>query len=53
MDAFASGLEQAAAVRGRAVSVAELVDLYLDRIERLNPRLNAFWLTTPRARPRR
>lgn len=47
MNAFASALDQAAAVRSREVSPAELVDLYLERIDRLNPRLNAFWLTTP------
>jgi amidase len=46
MDPFASALEQAAAVRRREVSATELVDAYLERIERLNPRLNAFWLTT-------
>src|SRR5205814_8616858 len=47
MDPFASALDQAAAVRRREVSATELVDAYLDRIERLNPRLNAFHLTTP------
>src|SRR6266536_2652495 len=47
MDAFASALDQAAAVRRGEVSARELVDLYLDRIERHNPRLNAYWLTTP------
>ncbi len=47
MDPFASALEQAAAVRRRDVSARELVDAYLLRIERLNPGLNAFWLTTP------
>src|SRR6266700_4004125 len=47
MDPFASALEQAAAVRRREVSARELVDAYLERIERLDPRLNAFWLTTP------
>lgn len=47
MDAYASALEQAAAVRRREVSARELVDRYLDRIERHNPGLNAFWLTTP------
>ncbi|HXM54488.1 MAG TPA: amidase [Candidatus Dormibacteraeota bacterium] len=47
MDPFASALEQAAAVRRREVSARELVDAYLERIERLNPRLNAYWLTTP------
>src|SRR5215471_14741122 len=47
MDAFASALEQSAAVRRREVTARELVDRYLERIERLNPLLNAFWLTTP------
>src|SRR5215472_10820280 len=47
MDAFASALEQSAAVRRREVTARELVDRYLERIERLNPHLNAFWLTTP------
>ena len=47
MDPFASALEQAAAVRRREVSAGELVDRYLERIERLDPRLNAFYLTTP------
>lgn len=40
--AFASALDLAALVRGREVSGAELVRLYLDRIERLDPQLNAF-----------
>src|SRR5215470_13197898 len=47
MDPFASALEQAAAVRRREVSARELVDGYLERIERLGPRLNAFSVTTP------
>src|SRR5438034_10979946 len=47
MGPFESALDQAAAVRRREVSARELVDLYLDRIERLDPRLNAFRLTTP------
>src|SRR5437660_6022565 len=46
MDPFASALEQAAAVRRREVSARELVDGYLERIERLNPGLNAFWRLT-------
>ena len=41
MDAFASALELAAAVRRREVSPAELMDFYLDRVDRLNPTLNA------------
>src|SRR5215467_7168055 len=47
MDQFASALEQAAAVRRREVSAGELVDRYLERIERHDPRLNAFYVTTP------
>jgi amidase len=47
MDPFASALEQAAAVRRREVSARELADSYLERIERLGPRLNAFFVTTP------
>ncbi len=47
MDPFASALDQAAAVRRRDVSARELVERYLERIERLNPALNAFYLTTP------
>ena len=47
MDPFASGLDQAAAVRRREVSSTELTRSYLQRIERLNPKLNAFVLTTP------
>jgi Asp-tRNA(Asn)/Glu-tRNA(Gln) amidotransferase A subunit family amidase len=35
--AFASALELAAQVRAGGVSPAELVQLYLDRIERLDP----------------
>src|SRR5215472_18741307 len=47
MEPFASALEQAAAVRRREASARELVDAYLERIERLGPRLNAFFVTTP------
>src|SRR5579875_1275366 len=47
MDPFASALEQAAAVRRGELSARELVDLYLARIERCNPRLGAYWLVTP------
>jgi amidase len=47
MDPFASALEQAAAIRRREVSATELVRLYLDRIERLNPELNHYWLPLP------
>src|SRR5437867_3433186 len=44
MDPFASALDQAAAVRRREVSALELVNMYLERIERHNPGLNAFWV---------
>ena len=40
--AFASALEQAALVRAGELSPRELVDLYLERIERLDPQLNAY-----------
>jgi amidase len=40
--AFASALELAARVRAREVSPVDLVQLYLDRIERLDPQLNAY-----------
>jgi amidase len=40
--AFAPATEQAELVRRREVSAAELAALYLDRIARLDPELNAF-----------
>jgi amidase len=40
--AFADALDLAARVRAREVSPVELVELYLERIERLDPRLGAF-----------
>ena len=40
--AFAGLARQAELVRAREVSPRELVDLYLERIERLDPKLNAF-----------
>lgn len=40
--AFLSATEQAALVRRREVSSSELVELYLERIARLDPELNAF-----------
>lgn len=42
--AFAGAAEQARMVREGEVSAIELVDLYLERIERLDPQLNAFRL---------
>jgi amidase len=47
MDPFTSALDQAAAIRKGEVSSAELVRMYLDRIERYNPKLNAYFLVTP------
>lgn len=40
--AFLSAVEQAQLVRDAKVSSVELVELYLERIERLDPELNAF-----------
>ena len=40
--AFAGIARQAELLRAKAVSSAELVELYLERIERLDPELNAF-----------
>lgn len=47
MDLFAPAVEQATAIRRREVSSLELTQAYLDRIEKLNPKLNAYVLTTP------
>jgi len=53
VDLFSSALELAAAIRARRTSAAELVELYLDRIERHNPALNAICtLDAARARSR-
>jgi amidase len=46
LDAFASALGQAQAIRRREVSPRELVNLYLERIDRFNGELNAFRLVT-------
>ena len=40
--AFAPALELAAQVRARKVSPVELTELYLERIERLDPQLNSY-----------
>jgi amidase len=40
--AFLSATEQAGRIRAREVSSVELVETYLERIERLDPELNAF-----------
>lgn len=45
--AFAPALELAAKVRAREVSPLELVELFLERIERLDPQLNAFVTVDP------
>jgi amidase len=45
--AFAGVARQAELVRAGEVSPRELVDLYLERIERLDPRLNAFRVVLP------
>ncbi len=47
MDPYASALDQAAAIRRREVSSAELVRMYNDRIGRLNPDLSHYVLLTP------
>ena len=44
--AFISATEQAALIRERKLSPVELVELYLGRIERLDPTLNCFVLVT-------
>ncbi|KKI98663.1 amidase [Prochlorothrix hollandica] len=41
--AFTPALDQASLIRQKQVSPLELVDLYLDRIERLNPRLGSYF----------
>ena len=46
MEAFASALDHAAALRRGDYTSEELVRLYLDRIERLNPDLNHYVLVT-------
>ncbi|MBV9097522.1 MAG: hypothetical protein JO079_05650, partial [Frankiaceae bacterium] len=40
-------LEQAAAIRSREISPVELVDHYLDRIDRLNETVGAFVHVAP------
>jgi amidase len=42
MDAFASALEIAAAIKAKQVSSLEVADLYLARIDKLERDLNAF-----------
>jgi amidase len=43
--AFAGVARQAELIRGKEVSARELIELYLRRIEELDPRLNAFRVT--------
>ncbi|MDE3023952.1 MAG: amidase [Acidobacteriota bacterium] len=45
--AFTPALELAELIRNRDVSSLELVDLYLDRIERIDPGLNAYVTVDP------
>src|SRR5438067_2158703 len=47
MDPFASAREQAVAIRRREVSSVELTRMYLERIEKHNKQLNAYFLVTP------
>ena len=42
MDRFATALDVAAAIRRKEVSPSEVAEAYLDRMEALEPRLNAF-----------
>jgi amidase len=42
MDAYTTALDWAAAIRAKQVSPREVAELYLARIEQLNPALNAF-----------
>ena len=42
MDPFTPAVEVAAAIRRKEISPVEVADLYLERIERLEPELNAF-----------
>ncbi len=42
MDAFRSALDWAAAIRAREVKPSEVAELYLGRMEQLDPTLNAF-----------
>src|SRR6266566_727998 len=47
LDLFAPAVELAAAVRRKEISSLELTRAYIDRIEQVNPKLNAYVLTTP------
>ena len=51
MESFASAVEVAAAVRGRVISPVEVLDACLDRVDKLNPELNAvIWRNDEEAR---
>ena len=49
MDAFACIADIAASYRTRSLSPVEVVEMFLGRIERLNPTLNAFITVTAEA----
>jgi amidase len=42
--AFTPALEQARLIRHKEISPLELVQVYLDRIQRLNPQLGSYWV---------
>ena len=46
-DPYTPALEQARLIRAGQATSAELVEMYLRRIEQHNPALNAYWLLTP------
>ena len=41
MDPYISALELAAAIRAKEISPVEVVDHYLERTDRINPKINA------------
>ena len=50
---FASAIELATKIKRREISAVELLDHYLDRVEKFNPRLNAIiWMDVDGARAR-
>ena len=50
---FRSAKHLAAAIRGKKIGALELLDLYLARTEKLNPRINAIVVTDPDAARKR
>ena len=44
--AFTPALEQAQLIRKREISPLELIEIYLDRIQRLNPQLGSYFTVT-------